>query len=81
MPAISADVIDHGTVLAYYLTGYDNLLPYVRLYESGYFEVISYDLEEEYITFKIEGNDVELPAMPVGALMDFKVVVLRTIYN
>jgi hypothetical protein len=81
LSAITRDVIENGTVLSYYILGdYDNLLPYLRSYDIGSFEVIRYDLQERRITFIIESNDPTLPWVP-NYTMEFKVVVLRNQYN
>jgi hypothetical protein len=76
LPAITRNVIENGVVMAYYLDDYDNLLPYIRSYDTGLFEVIRYDIQEGKITFIIESNDQNLPP-PVTSQMEFKVVVLR----
>jgi hypothetical protein len=81
LSAITRDVIENGTVLAYYVGDYDNLLPYLRSYAIGSFEVIRYDLQERRITFIIESNDPTLPQIPENYTMEFKVVVLRNQYN
>jgi hypothetical protein len=77
LPAISGDVVDHGVVMAYYVDDYDNLLPYIRSYATGSFEVIRYDITEGKITFIIESNENVLPPVPDNYRMEFKVVVLR----
>lgn len=77
LSAITRNVIDNGVVMAYYLSeDYDNLLPYIRSYDIGFFEVIRYDIQAGKITFIIESNESNLPP-PVTAPMEFKVVVLR----
>jgi hypothetical protein len=78
LSAITRGVIENGVVMAYYLDGdYDNLLPYIRSYTIGSFEVIRYDIQAGKITFIIENNETNVPRIPDNYQMEFKVVVLR----
>ncbi|MDR0694250.1 MAG: hypothetical protein LBF81_02995 [Prevotellaceae bacterium] len=77
LPAITHSVIETGVVIAYHVGDYDNLLPYIRSYAAGSFEVIRYDIQAGKITFIIESNEASLPPIPDNYAMEFKVVVLR----
>ncbi|MCL2098198.1 MAG: hypothetical protein FWH23_05510 [Bacteroidales bacterium] len=73
LPAING----YGIVLAYFIDGdYDNILPYVRSYNSGDIEIIRFDIEERYITFIIENHENELPIIPTTN-WQFKVVIIQ----
>jgi hypothetical protein len=80
LPAINTNVIDNGIVLAYYIDDYDNLLPYVRSYNTNNIEIIRYDITAGEITFIIENHESTLPPFPTGE-MEFKVVVARPVYH
>lgn len=81
-PEITADVINNGIVVAYYIDGdgRDNMLPYLLPYRDGntgslYYENVRFDMSQGQITFIIQDSDF-YPAT-VNHLMKFKVSVAK----
>lgn len=81
-PEITADVINNGIVVAYYIDGdgRDNMLPYLLPYRDGntdylYYENVRFDMSPGEITFIIEDSDFEHAS--VVSPMKFKVSVAK----
>lgn len=88
---ITANAIDNGVIMVYYLNGdYDQPLPYIQYLEATddngdpvlYQEKIDYDLCEGKIFFKIAPNDFDLAATQADlpSKMEFKVTVIQNAY-
>ena len=83
LPKITANVIENGVVLCYFIddSGRDNLLPYLRPcgfngFGEPFSQNIRFDVEKGYVTFIIEASDFDFPYDPTGN-MKFKVVVIQ----